>query len=106
MGQILPITNDPDRSADLACGLDLGLAYQIHDRWTQAAPVEAAAALVTDGLDPDAVNVQRPRHLLMRARRGAPRIAVLRQDTPQTRLQALALGASWKPTRPTRSFGQ
>lgn len=46
--------------------------------------MEAAAVLVTDVPGAGAVNVQRLRHLLMRARRGAPLVVVLRQDTPQS----------------------
>ncbi|MCY1640541.1 HD-GYP domain-containing protein [Methylorubrum sp. SL192] len=91
---MLLITDDPGRSADLVGGLDPGVAYRVHDLRDEADPAEAAAVLVTDVADLGPANVERLRQLLARTRRGTPLVVLLRQDTPQARLQALALGAS------------
>ena len=58
MRQILLITDGPDRSADPAGGLDLGLAYRIYDRRAEAADaipqgLMGPRACTGEGLSPD-----------------------------------------------------
>jgi putative nucleotidyltransferase with HDIG domain len=92
--RLLLITDDPDRSADLARNLDPRVPCQIHNLCTETVPVERATALVTDVSDLGPVTVERLRSLLAQTRHGVPLVVLLHRDTPHARLQALALGAS------------
>lgn len=98
MGQLVLITDDPARSAELVSGLGPDLTCRLHDLRTDLPDAESWAerpsVLVADVPYLDTANVRRLRDLVAQARRQVPFIVLLRQDTPHARLQALAAGAS------------
>jgi putative nucleotidyltransferase with HDIG domain len=92
---ILLVSDRPDQSEELAGQLARLSACRTIDLYEDANAVQPASAIIIDADLRRPADIERLRYLLSKARSGAtPVVAILRNDTYLTRVQATAVGAT------------
>ncbi len=94
MGRILVITDDAERSTELAQDLAGDAPFALLDLYRKVPPIEPPAATVVNIFNLRSDTIARLRRLLDQLPPSGPLVMLLHKDAPRGRILAVALGAA------------